>query len=225
MLDYHDLNYYTFDGSNFNLEEENILIIGKSYYSDDFEKTLHPSILEKAKRFVREEDHIAYLSRHHSLNLILANHLNYHPSAVIIEKNEFGKPYLKENPFYFNLSKSKEFFCILLSNIECGVDIEVIRNVSNMKVVADLHFHPQEKKYCETGEFNERFLTVWTRKESLLKAVGTGLADDLPKINTLEDSIKLNDLKYRITTEKNDLFIISACFQGTSQFSMKKFML
>lgn len=222
MLDYQDLNYSTFDRSNFNLEEENILIIGKSYNSDAFEKILNATILEKARRFFREEDRIAYLSRHHSLNLILANFLNCDPSFLIIEKNEFGKPYLKENPFYFNLSKSKEFFCILISNLECGVDMEVIRDVENMRVVADIHFHSAEKTYCETGEFNERFLIVWTRKEALLKAVGTGLTDDLSKINTLEDSIKLNNLNFQINTEKNAQFIISSCFQGSNYISLKK---
>jgi 4'-phosphopantetheinyl transferase len=225
MLDYHDLNYYSFDRSNFNLEEENILIFGKSYNSDDFEKTLHPSIIDKAKRFFREEDRIAYLSRHNSLNSILANHLNCDPKALIIEKNEFGKPYLKENPFYFNLSKSKEFFCILLSKVECGVDIEVIRDVSNMKVVADLYFHTEEKKFCETGFFDERFLTVWTRKEAVLKAIGTGLTNDLSNINTLEDSIQLNYLNLNIATEVSNQFIVSACFQGTNHFSLKKFKL
>jgi 4'-phosphopantetheinyl transferase len=225
MLDYHDLNYYRFDESNFNLEGENILVIGKSFNSEEFNKTLHQSNFEKAKRFFREEDRIAYLSRHNSLNLILANYINCDPQSILIEKNEYGKPFLKDNPFYFNLSKSKEFFCILFSNMECGVDIEVIRDVSSMKVVAELHFHPAEKMYCETKEFNESFLTVWTRKEALLKAVGTGLANDLSKINTLVDSIKLNDLNFQINTEKYNQFIISACFQGESQFSTQKFKL
>jgi phosphopantetheinyl transferase len=225
VVNYKDLEYAIFHTSNCNPQDENVLVIGESYHSTEFEKAVPPETLAKAKRFIREEDSLAYLSRHHSLNLVLSKWLDCNPNSILFERNDFGKPFLAKIPFYFNCSKSGNLFCMLFSNVDCGVDIEVIRDVSAMKVVAELHFHPTEKEYCETGKFNERFLTIWTRKEALLKAVGTGLIDELSNINTLKESIELNNLSYQIITEKNQLFIVSACFQKTSNFSILKFKL
>lgn len=225
VVNYKDLEYAAFNTTKCNPKDENILVIGESFYSNEFEKTLNTSTLAKAERFFREEDRLAYLNRHHSLNLALSHWISCDPISISLEQNPFGKPFLIENPFYFNMSKSGKLFCMLFSNSNCGVDIEVIRDVENMKVVAELHFHPEEKKYCETGVFDERFLSIWTRKEAFLKAVGTGLTNELSQINILNESIKWNDLSYHIVTEMNDLFILSVCIQQTGNFSFQKFKL
>lgn len=93
--------------------------------------------------------------------------------------NEYGKPYLKNNEIYFNISHSNEYTIIGISSSEIGVDIEKIRpikeNVIN-KVCTD-----DEKKLIKN---DEDFTLIWVKKESYVKWVGMGIGYGLKNVDT-----------------------------------------
>lgn len=93
--------------------------------------------------------------------------------------NEYGKPYLKNNEIYFNISHSGEYTILGLSSSEIGVDIEKIRpikeNVIN-KVCTD-----DEKKLIKN---DEDFTLIWVKKESYVKWVGMGIGYGLKNVDT-----------------------------------------
>ena len=93
--------------------------------------------------------------------------------------NEYGKPYLKNNEIYFNISHSKEYTILGISSSEIGVDIEEIKpireNVIN-KVGTD-----DEKKLIKN---DEDFTLIWVKKESYVKWNGMGIGYGLKNVDT-----------------------------------------
>jgi len=96
-----------------------------------------------------------------------------------------GKPFLVNYPgIHFNLSHCKDAVACILSSCEVGVDVESVcpyddnlaRAISNDTEYGWINEHPDPVQKAH------RFTELWTRKESLVKWLGTGLNDDLPNI-------------------------------------------
>ena len=94
--------------------------------------------------------------------------------------NSYGKPYLKNNELYFNISHSDCYTVLAISNQEIGVDIE---KVTMRKKVIDKICNAKEKKLIKS---EEDFTIMWVKKESYVKYLGIGLAYGLENVNTLE---------------------------------------
>ena len=65
------------------------------------------------------------------------------------------------------------------SGAAVGVDVEHVRPIADAAGLADGLFSRQERDEVRTAQgsrMSETFLILWTRKESLLKAMGAGLA-------------------------------------------------
>lgn len=92
---------------------------------------------------------------------------------------EKGKPYLKEYPAVcFSLSHSGDYAICSIGNKELGCDVERIKDMRMN--VAERFFTDSELAYLHKGrdasEVQRRMFAIWTRKESYLKAIGTGLS-------------------------------------------------
>jgi len=68
---------------------------------------------------------------------------------------------------------------VALSEAAVGVDIERMRPLDRVErvAVAALSADELEAWRDSSGDRAERFLRLWTRKEALLKAIGTGLRE------------------------------------------------
>lgn len=84
------------------------------------------------------------------------------------EINEHGKP-ISENKF-FNVSHSHGYVVFVLDNAPIGIDIEQIRNINQNLI--DFVSNDEEKKYIHD---DTSFFELWTNKEALVKALGTGI--------------------------------------------------
>ncbi len=121
------------------------------------------------------------------LNKILKK---YHIKDEILW-NEFGKPYLKHHPFYFNLSHSKEYTVCGISDHEIGVDIE--------HITMREHIIPRitTKEEKETIKNADDFTKLWVKKEAYVKYLGIGLSYGLKNVDTLHlnniDLLKFHD--------------------------------
>lgn len=94
--------------------------------------------------------------------------------------NEYGKPYLKSNKVYFNISHSYDYTVLVISSEEIGVDIEKIRIRKN---VIDRACTEEEKKLIKTAD---DFTIMWVKKESYVKYLGKGLSYGLKNVDTLK---------------------------------------
>jgi 4'-phosphopantetheinyl transferase len=98
--------------------------------------------------------------------------------------NKYEKPLIKG--VYFNISHSKDrVLCAISKNIAIGIDIEVEGRVK----ISDLRSFFTEGEWTDimsADDKKKRLYQYWTRKESILKAIGTGLAK-LEDIHLLDE--------------------------------------
>ncbi len=157
--------------------------------------------LKRAKRFKFDLHRKRFITAHAALRSILSLYLKISPENIHILKAADGKPYLKERELQFNLSHSHHLalYAITLHS-PVGIDIEKIRS-SYPEAVAKRFFSPQEyealSKLPEEQKRNQ-FFKLWTGKEALIKALGTGLRFPLSSF-----SLPLSEENQTIDLENN----------------------
>ena len=112
---------------------------------------------------------------------ILAEYLNVPAADLAIERNEFGKPYLRDFPdWHFNLSHSGEKMLLAISHkTPVGIDIECIKKRSSLSDIVKRCFAISEQNYWFNLPEDEKltvFYDYWTRKEAVVKGIGRGIA-------------------------------------------------
>ncbi len=162
--------------------------------------SLRDEELAKAARFYREEDKTAYMVRHGLLNMFLSAFLGKQISEWTLEKTAKGKPYLPGTPFHFSMSRSGQSLAFAFGPAEIGIDIECIRDAQPFQLVVNSHFFPAEKAAYAQARSDDFFFSIWTRKEAILKAAGTGLDAAIDQLNTLNDQTTYGGNEYHFST-------------------------
>lgn len=149
-----------------------------------FRQLLDSREVGKADRFHFPVDTNRYITGRAMLKMVLARYLSVKPEQVTISLGKKNKPYFRDSrrPVYFNLSHSGTFVVMALSfRNYLGIDVEEIKLNIDFDGVINKCFnqHEQAVIYSKEENIHHNFYTFWTRKESLLKAAGIGLIDDL----------------------------------------------
>ena len=105
--------------------------------------------------------------------------------GVKILRGEHGKPYVEDNPWYFNTSHSGEYLVIVFDTVPVGIDVQEERPVKKPELIAK-RFSEEEREYALSGG-PEAFYRVWCRKEAYAKCVGSGLSDEIFGKNLMGD--------------------------------------
>ena len=129
-------------------------------------------------------------------------------------KNMHGKPFFKNYPdIKFSLSHSGGYALCAVSDCEAGVDIEKYRDTKTALEIAKRYFTAAEYEYVKNyGDTKQIFFKLWTRKESLLKAIGTGIAGGLSSYEVLDDEITVGDTKFYFSDfDKFENISITVC--------------
>lgn len=133
-----------------------------------------------------------------------------------ITKNQYGKPSLTDYPeVFYNLSHAKGIAACIVSDAECGIDCEPIREYRPN--VVKRAFSDSEKSMILSAPENQRnmlFFQLWTLKEAYIKAVGMGLSYPMSDIEfSFENGEILSnaiDYRFRQYILKNK-YIVSIC--------------
>lgn len=110
----------------------------------------------------------------------------------VFRVNEHGKPAIEpESDLKFNLSNSLGMVvCLVAEGAEVGVDVEPFDRAEQIVKLAPRVFSPVEHAQLEVlpevGK-RDRALSLWTLKESYIKARGMGLALPLDKFSFVFD--------------------------------------
>ena len=121
-----------------------------------------------------------YVEKNISSKDLLTKVLNEYKIKDEIIYNEYGKPYIKNNSLYFNISHSGIYTVLVIASSEVGVDIEKITMHEN---VIDKVCTNDEKKLIKNAD---DFTKMWVKKESYVKFLGVGLAYGLKNVDTLK---------------------------------------
>lgn len=135
---------------------------------------------DRAARFVHAVDRDRYVLGHGYLREVLAWVTGQAPEAMTFQRGPFGKPTMDGSALHFNFSDTKDAVLVGIAQHELGVDIETMTRRVNHERVAEHYFTPEEiADISSSPDHKRRFLDFWTRKESVLKASGVGIMDDL----------------------------------------------
>ncbi|MGN1295963.1 MAG: 4'-phosphopantetheinyl transferase family protein [Bacilli bacterium] len=83
-----------------------------------------------------------------------------------------GKP-IDKNGKFISLSHSSNLVAIAISDIDVGIDIEMIKPFNEN--LFDKVFSYQEKEEYLKEQNKDFFFQIWTKKEAYTKRIGTGL--------------------------------------------------
>ena len=135
-----------------------------------------PARQSRAARYLHREDAIRCLAAGALLTYALG-HDKPEPESAPGEKPRI--PSLPD--FHFNLSQSGQWVVIAWGDSEVGVDVERIPRDSSRAALARRYFTEEEQNYvlADDSDIPKRFTEIWTKKESYLKFLGTGLGKDL----------------------------------------------
>jgi len=143
--------------------------------------------------------------------------IDYIQDKTPVVRNEHGKPSLKDYPeIHYNMSHADGITACMLSDSECGIDCENVRQY-RPNVVKRV-FSESEKILLENTPENERdllFFRLWTLKEAYVKAIGTGISYPM---NTAEFSFEgkhiatnIKGFKFKQYILKNKKYVVSIC--------------
>jgi 4'-phosphopantetheinyl transferase len=145
-------------------------------------ETLTADERDRAARFYFEKHRRRFIVGRGILRTIIGRYLGVAPDKIRFTYNDKGKPSLVEpkvTGFECNVSHSDELALYAFAlGVSIGVDVEVIRPVSDMEAIAKRFFSPLEYEMLQRVPLENRleaFFNCWTRKEAYVKAEGLGL--------------------------------------------------
>ena len=147
---------------------------------------------QRANRFRHQVNRQQYIVGRGSLRRILGQYLHLKPEQIQFGYSPLGKPFLNTNnapsSLQFNLSHSAQQMLVAVSaGSRIGIDLEYAHRNLEALALSKRYFSPREQQLLSTsspGQSARLFLQLWTCKEALLKASGSGLRD-LDRIEVL----------------------------------------
>ena len=173
----------------------------------------------KIKRFVIAEDKKRALLAEVLKRAVICDTLKVNNDEIDFEYNKHGKPCLKHKPdFNFNISHSGKWIVCAMDCMPLGIDVEQIKPI-DFDIVRRF-FSKEECEYFSACEENSKlslFYSLWTLKESYIKAYGKGLAIPLASF-----TIKLTGDGISIKTEHefNNCFFRQYCIDSNYKLAV-----
>jgi 4'-phosphopantetheinyl transferase len=135
----------------------------------------------RADRFQFQKDSIHWIACRASLRKILGTVLQIPAHEVPLIYSEFGKPILAapHQFLHFNLSHCPSLAAIALSiDGPVGIDLEAVERATDLLGCESGFCHPVEilNLPAELVDRSLQLLRIWTAKEAILKALGTGFS-------------------------------------------------
>lgn len=148
---------------------------------------LPAAMQKKVKAFRRWEDaHASLLGKHILQYAVKAHRQSYTLDAI--HYTAANRPYFPDNRDDFNISHSGTLVvCAMANDNSIGIDVERAVPLS----IEDFRrqFSDAEWNHIHRSSDPLRtFFEYWTAKEAVLKAVGTGLTDELHLLNPFENN-------------------------------------
>lgn len=143
----------------------------------DYLSELPQEVITKADRYKNEGDRIRNLMGEVLARMAVSVTTSTFPTEVF-RYNPQGKPYLENNPIYFNITHSGDYVAVAVADHEIGIDIEKVR--TNKIRVAERFFSQEEIYHIKQSQNPDQYFTrLWSIKEAYLKYIGSGLTKSL----------------------------------------------
>lgn len=120
----------------------------------------------------------------------------YYPQIQIplnYKISDSGKPYF--DGIHFNLAHSGKIAVCAIADTEIGVDIEL--KSRNNNAIAEKYYTDRERRYDMSY--------IWTRKEAVVKADGSGISAGIDTFDVSTDTVLFGKTIYNIMTLTNEI--------------------
>lgn len=201
---------------------------GNIYKLDKIKEKLSIGDLIRYDSFKRQEDQLNFLSGRYLVYLFLQKYFrnSFSLRDIWIDKNK--RPVISEK-FSFSISHSEGFVAVAFSSVEnckIGLDIELVIDVEPEDYL--IAFSDEEKaflQYSSKGK-TEAFFKMWTKKESFLKATGTGFLMDPTQVPVLQDHVSWESKIFHFKNpELNEHLSVSLCSNFLADVNVQKILL
>jgi 4'-phosphopantetheinyl transferase len=188
----------------------------KPYYSQ-LKNYINSDERLRADKFHFISDRETFITCHALLRLILAKRLNTTPLNISFTKGLNNKPCLQGNQLFFNIAHTRDEYAIAVSgDFHVGIDLEKINQSIDIQSIIGTYFSRKEHDFIFKSKkgARDRFFLLWTRKEALLKALGTGIINNLT-------SIEVSEQENFIDLKSFDNLVLDAAFNELFIYSKK----
>jgi 4'-phosphopantetheinyl transferase len=132
----------------------------------------------RADRYRFPDDRRRSIVARASTRRFLGRYLGSDPARLFINEEEFGKPVLRGREIEFNASHSGDLVALAFApDTPVGVDVERRRPLTDSVALARRYFSAEELAIVErAADPTDAFFAIWTAKEAIVKASGSGIA-------------------------------------------------
>ena len=158
---------------------------GSESLVESLQALLDEDELQRAARFRVEAARRRFVTARAMLRLILARSTGIPPEQLTFAFGEHGKPRLETGGPCFNLAHSGDTVVIAVARDHVGVDVEELRVLPNADRLARRICTPSELDTLGSlpeAERDPALLRLWTCKEAVLKALGSGIGGGLRSV-------------------------------------------
>jgi 4'-phosphopantetheinyl transferase len=157
---------------------------------------------QRARAYRRERDRNHFIARRSVLRWLIGGYLACKPESLRFNVTQFGKPALQwpqAARLAFNVSHS-DGIALFAFALDCRLGVDVERRIDGVDVagIGRGIFSSTEERMLDAARPDPAatFIRIWTRKEALLKAFGTGFSGE-PNSYTTEDDSLLGEGRWR----------------------------
>lgn len=149
------------------------------------------------RNYLFEDDNIRYLAGRFLIQKIIESVHGYMDWDRLGTTSK-GKPYYLSGPS-FSISHSERIICGVYADSDIGIDVECIREIDIDQYRKALS--EQEYDLIRSSEDSlSTFYRIWTRKEAILKAEGSGLGIGPDELDTSSgESVCFRDCVFFLT--------------------------
>jgi 4'-phosphopantetheinyl transferase len=157
-------------------------------------QTLDPEERARADAFRTPELRARFVAAHALVRTVLSYYAPLGPDEWRFAQGPEGRPSLLDPPIdlHFSLSHAEDHAAVAVAvGRRLGLDIEDLGAAGDVLGVAGRYFTRSEQamlRACSGMERPERFATLWTIKEAVLKARGAGLSAGLMTVEVQLDT-------------------------------------
>ncbi len=152
------------------------------------EETLSSDENKRANHFLSADKRRDFIACRGALRVLLGRYLGTPPAQICFSTLAHGKPRLAQrSDLNFNLSHTHGLMLTAVSSsLEVGIDVEKVRPVPAAKQMARRYFTAGER--ADMTNEPAAFLRLWTCRESVVKATGSGIATGWDSVRILQRS-------------------------------------
>ena len=136
---------------------------------------------QRAQKFYFDADRHCFVIAHGALRYLLSQYLHCSSTSLKFNYNQHGKPELENETIRFNISHTRQIVLIAVClQHAVGVDVETRQRNLDVLGLSQRVLTLAEIGYLSALPNNVQqsaFIKCWTRKEALLKAIGSGFSN------------------------------------------------